>query len=1104
MLNATGRYVVFRSEGGTPGRHDLVATGRSSPSCSEGDTPVVAFKLFGFLFRLVLFQFLGPCLVCRRWPTDLLGVFPEGVPCVPVLLGLSRLQASRVVSVVVAPPVLGSPGAWHLRACPVQRLSPFSGTPILGSPLRESSLVWVCDAEGFEVLSWRRPDSPLSHCLSLHWFRSHVVVLGVRPQLGQATVLCVLCVSVADLSRPCVGAEAGARLASRVCRLRVPLLATSGGGLVIVVVTAFSSQGFQVFLVARASTAVIARLCLVSVGVIARDGTGVCGSPTWWRVHGPEWFCLWALDLVEESCVCHDLGWWSWCCDVLFRCLVVPCYRLTPPLLPSARGSSSQELGVGRVAEAAVAPCVVNSSESECCCSCYCAACVVSVFARRVRAVAARLALDSLVVVFLVWRRLVSQSRCFVCRVALLVECCYTYLWLLSAWRWLVVGSGEAEVHRLVALCSGGGFPELFVVVLSGALVVLVKVLLGWLLALFGGGCPQGCFLLFWSSLLSLGRDEMSSLPVGLSVLQFASALSVKALCTWPCVWLLRWPACLVVHFQVFSAVLADFVCPCGSSGLLCSCARRALADGGLVSVMVLGWLCFVGKCQSYIVVFPLACGRDSCVSPSSAFRLLLGVVVLHYGVVFPGCASRERCSAVHQFSGWLAHASIVPLELLRFSLPVWQSRCSVFWCAFGADVVVVLLMLSAFRVLPLWVSGGESPSKGPVALSVVRQALVMASVSVFPLALGAIVFGCGTLLSGWHVGTRAKPCVHVAGVLSTLRWFSVMRGIVCDFQFLWLRVRLVSLLDREEGVKASCQVSRSPKAPACATHGLKPVRPIRGLVGTFEKAIGWVSRSSLEGPWSGPMLRLGFCLGSRQVGCRDTRQKVTCRLSLPGGDRLAVAFPFALQFQIRRRHPGRHDLVVTGWPSPSCSEGNTPVVAFRLFGFLFRLVLFRFIGPCLVRVVSVVVAPPVLGSPGAWHLRACPVQRLSPFPGTPILGSPLRESSLIWVWDAEGFGVLSWCRPDIPLSHCLSLRWFRSHVVVLGVRPQLGQAAVLRVLCVSVAALSHPCAGAEAGARLASRACGVRVPLLAASGGGLVVVVTAFSSRHFHVFLDA
>ncbi|MQL79595.1 hypothetical protein Taro_012038 [Colocasia esculenta] len=71
-----------------------------------------------------------------------------------------------------------------------------------------------------------------------------------------------------------------------------------------------------------------------------------------------------------------------------------------------------------------------------------------------------------------------------------------------------------------------------------------------------------------------------------------------------------------------------------------------------------------------------------------------------------------------------------------------------------------------------------------------------------------------------------------------------------------------------------------------------------------------------------------------------------------------------------------------------------------------------------------------------------------------------LVASSLVWVWDAEGFEVLSWRRPDSPLSHCLSLRWFRSHIVVSGMRPQLGQAAVLRVLGVSVAALSRPSRG--------------------------------------------
>ncbi|MQL76689.1 hypothetical protein Taro_009095, partial [Colocasia esculenta] len=79
-------------------------------------------------------------------------------------------------------------------------------------------------------------------------------------------------------------------------------------------------------------------------------------------------------------------------------------------------------------------------------------------------------------------------------------------------------------------------------------------------------------------------------------------------------------------------------------------------------------------------------------------------------------------------------------------------------------------------------------------------------------------------------------------------------------------------------------------------------------------------------------------------------------------------------------------------------------------------------------------------------------------------------------VWDTEDGRSSSRCRLVSPLSHCLALRRFRSRIGRSGVRPQLGQAAVLRVLCVSVAALSHPSAGAEARARLASRACGLWV----------------------------
>ncbi|MQL82557.1 hypothetical protein Taro_015030, partial [Colocasia esculenta] len=172
----------------------------------------------------------------------------EGV-CVPRACWACRvLQASSVAWFLLCCPAF-SPGAWHLRACPVQRLSPFPGTPILGIPLRETrqSLVSL-------PLSALVPEA-----------RS-----GVRREATAwpgCGVACVVC-SVAALSRPCSGVEAGARLASKACGLWVPLLAASGGGLVAVVVTAFSSRRFQVFLVARACTAVIARLCLVSVGVI--------------------------------------------------------------------------------------------------------------------------------------------------------------------------------------------------------------------------------------------------------------------------------------------------------------------------------------------------------------------------------------------------------------------------------------------------------------------------------------------------------------------------------------------------------------------------------------------------------------------------------------------------------------------------------------------------------------------------------------------------------------------------------------------------------------------------------------------------------------------
>ncbi|MQL85733.1 hypothetical protein Taro_018257, partial [Colocasia esculenta] len=231
----------------------------------------------------------------------------------------------------------------------------------------------VHDAEGFGVLSWRRPDSPLSHCLSLHWFRSHIVV-----------------------------SEAGAGLASRACGLRVPLLAASRSGLVAVVVTTFSSRRFRVFLVTRASGG--SRFGVLSVPwshswVPAPDGTGVCSFPTWRCVRGPGSGVV--LFVGPRPCRGAGNPYWA-----LFA-------RLTPYFLQlgARRRGSSVSNGLRRRLWRHV---VVSSSVSECCVRLPCkscaldvgglqlllSACVASVVARCVRAVLAQLVVDSLAVVF--------------------------------------------------------------------------------------------------------------------------------------------------------------------------------------------------------------------------------------------------------------------------------------------------------------------------------------------------------------------------------------------------------------------------------------------------------------------------------------------------------------------------------------------------------------------------------------------------------------------------------------------------------------------------------------------------------------------------------
>ncbi|MQM12953.1 hypothetical protein Taro_045874 [Colocasia esculenta] len=1059
-----------------PGRRDLVATGWPSPSCSEGDTPMVAFRLFGFLFRLVLFRFLGPCLVCRRWPTDLLGVFPEGVPCCSALEGLSH---SEVVSI-----------SWD----------PHPREPVEGV-LRATSVLELA-----AFLAQTRQS--LSHCLSLHWFRSHVVVLGVRPQLCQAAVLRVLRVLGGSVS-PFAGVEAGVGLASRGRGRRVPLLAASGGGMVAVIVTTFphdtrASGGFRFGVLSTPSSRSGCQSMVAPVSVVSRTGGvsrvwggSACGPSTLWR---SRWPCLW-LQLL----LCRVRG---------------ECGRSTCSCRSGAVGAGLAGSGLPYV-EDACEPVQVQ-------CSWLSSAHLSMCASRRLREPACCGTFTG--AGLLPVEPDAELSRCFVCHVALPVGRCDTCLWLSSAWRWLVGNSrevlleffsvdsgGNEDYSALVSAVAvppqglrcaasvglAGAFWRVFLerclggsdggssqdrplsllaeVLLRSALclfratVVLPlqfevfclvelrpgEVLPGWLLALLGGGSPQSCFTLFCA------LDRASGRCIGQLVLLVVSK------CSRLCRGTLCVPGVRAVWFV--------------------SCAWRALADGGLVSAVGAQLAVLLVEAPVLGCGLPLARGRDSlrCVSPSSVFRWLLKVVMLHYGVVLPGVGA------------------------------------SCFGVLFGANMVVVLLMLSAFRVLPLWASGGESHSMGPVSSRAVES-----------IPSAAVLF---------------QPLVHLC---CTPLSFSAGGSTVCSCSSRWGG----SL--RRSGRGAVDGLVRSGGAASWSEEVVAMSRE-----GPF---VGSVLRLSLGGPCLAPMLRLGLCLGSRQVGCRDTRQKATCRLSLPGGDRVATGWSSCSTFgvatmrlspsrglvvplefglltlnatgryvafrseggtrcvalwlrqgpchvpplgsnealvaflllcrlaagwwprfgvrpsdaerdrsicrvQIRRQHPGRHDLVATGWPSPSSSEGDTPVVAFRLFGFLFRLVLFRFLGPCLVSLFARCSA-----LEGLSHSEVVSVS-WDPHPREPVEGV-LRATSVL-----ELAAFLAQTRQS--LSHCLSLRWFRSHVVVLGVRPQLGQAAVLRVSRVLGGSIS-PFAGAEAGVGLASRGRRRRIPLLAASGGGLVAVL--------------
>ncbi|MQM08819.1 hypothetical protein Taro_041676 [Colocasia esculenta] len=204
--------------------------------------------------------------------------------------------------------------------------------------------------------------------------------------------------------------------------------------------------------------------------------------------------------------------------------------------------------------------------------------------------------------------------------------------------------------------------------------------------------------------------------------------------------------------------------------------------------------------------------------------------------------------------------------------------------------------------------------------------------------------------------------------------------------------------------------------------------------------------------------------------------QKATGILSRSGGDRLTVMFPSVVQFQfptvaeIRRRHLGRRDFVATGWPSPSSPEGDVPMVAFRLPSFYYAWWCSKFSGRALCRFCG--------GHPSSSTFARC------------LALEGLSRSEVVSVsWDPH---------PHEPVEGGSRLRVCLSWQPTLVPEPRRevrhGAAAwpgcgVACIVCFYGGSVS-PFAGVEARARLASRACGLWVPLLAASGGGLVAVV--------------
>ncbi|MQM10166.1 hypothetical protein Taro_043046 [Colocasia esculenta] len=315
-------------------------------------------------------------------------------------------------------------------------------------------------------------------------------------------------------------------------------------------------------------------------------------------------------------------------------------------------------------------------------------------------------------------------------------------------------------------------------------------------LGMLGGGSPQSYLVLFWLSLLSRWRGAVvvTGQTVLITIYLGIFGQGAVPLTMYLAVVLSRLSSC---PFLSFPAALVGLCVSPWSGGWLCFRTLWTLPDGGLVSTMGVWLVVLMWKCQSRFVVFPYVWKRLIVRVSFPCFPLVargggagraVGAVFSHCGDLYGegpsscvvSCCLTGRGRAIcpvfsvrqHQLSVvWLARASIVSVDVFRLCLSyawrhlslfsvwpsplAWWERCLV-WCASKSQRDCCALEAAGSpRVLPVWVSGGESFSVAlasfqavgaVVALSVVRQVLVLACVRVFPSRLRARVLGWGTL----------------------------------------------------------------------------------------------------------------------------------------------------------------------------------------------------------------------------------------------------------------------------------------------------------------------------------------------------------------------